>query len=374
MNRKNVRQQEGITLIALVITIIVMLILVAVTITVAVNGGLFDYAKNAAVDTNTAMREEQDLASLESGLSTEDLIAKYTGAWHSTADGKLTNGKYTVEIGDYINYNCHNGTDYSESGFAVTSSSNTSVKWQVLGAENGNLLIVSKDSLGDLELSGADGYNNGVSRLNTICAIYGHGENAVGARSIKIEDVNKLTGYDPEHDSINNTGENAGKPYGYGEIWQYGNKATYTLTSKGVDYSGTNGKTGTLHNSSVKLMKLGETTNTSPLTVESTFYSYENSIVSSDATKFDLLFGDGTRKGGKLYWLASSYVYAYGGYVYWGMRLVRPHELDFSILWYSDVGANSQPCGVRAVVSLASDIKLKPATAANTWDFDLAAE
>lgn len=57
------KSQKGITLIALVITIIVMLILVAVTITIAVNGGLFNYAKKAAVDTNEAMKNEQDLGS-----------------------------------------------------------------------------------------------------------------------------------------------------------------------------------------------------------------------------------------------------------------------------------------------------------------------
>lgn len=39
--------QKGITLVALIITIIVMLILVAVSVTVAINGGLFDKAKDA---------------------------------------------------------------------------------------------------------------------------------------------------------------------------------------------------------------------------------------------------------------------------------------------------------------------------------------
>lgn len=57
------RQEKGITLIALVITIIVMLILVAVTISMAVNGGLFEYAGKAVGDTNNAIREEQQLAS-----------------------------------------------------------------------------------------------------------------------------------------------------------------------------------------------------------------------------------------------------------------------------------------------------------------------
>ena len=75
---KKQKNNQGITLIALVITIIVMLILVAVTITVAVNGGLFDYARKAAVDTNEAIRKEQNLADLASGLTYDQLIDKYT--------------------------------------------------------------------------------------------------------------------------------------------------------------------------------------------------------------------------------------------------------------------------------------------------------
>ena len=57
------RSQKGITLIALVITIIVMLILVAVTITMAVNGGLFNYAKEAAERTNNAIDSENEIGS-----------------------------------------------------------------------------------------------------------------------------------------------------------------------------------------------------------------------------------------------------------------------------------------------------------------------
>ena len=54
---------KGITLIALVITIIVMLILVGVTISMALNGGLFGYAKKAARDTESQKQAEQELAS-----------------------------------------------------------------------------------------------------------------------------------------------------------------------------------------------------------------------------------------------------------------------------------------------------------------------
>lgn len=56
------KSQKGITLIALVITIIVMLILVAVTITMAINGGLFEKAGEAASKTNEAKQAEQSLA------------------------------------------------------------------------------------------------------------------------------------------------------------------------------------------------------------------------------------------------------------------------------------------------------------------------
>ena len=56
------KKNDGITLIALIITIIVMLILVAVTINMAVNGGLFGYAGNAAKETEVEKQKETELA------------------------------------------------------------------------------------------------------------------------------------------------------------------------------------------------------------------------------------------------------------------------------------------------------------------------
>ena len=76
--QKTQKNNKGITLIALVITIIVMLILVAVTISMAVNGGLFEYARNAGEQTNGAVANEQNLANLEEGMTVNDLIDKYT--------------------------------------------------------------------------------------------------------------------------------------------------------------------------------------------------------------------------------------------------------------------------------------------------------
>lgn len=56
------KEQKGITLVALVITIIVMLILVGVSITVALNGGLFTNAKDAANNTSEARNAELNLS------------------------------------------------------------------------------------------------------------------------------------------------------------------------------------------------------------------------------------------------------------------------------------------------------------------------
>ena len=78
MKNTKLKEKRGITLIALVITIIVMLILVAVTINMAVHGGLFGYAGNAARQTNEAIEQEKTLGDVEPGLTTEQLIDKFT--------------------------------------------------------------------------------------------------------------------------------------------------------------------------------------------------------------------------------------------------------------------------------------------------------
>ena len=79
MKKKNLRQQKGITLIALVITIIVMLILVAVTVSIAVNGGLFNYAKKASSDYNIARIQEELQAGIY-GLQMEYYIKGKSGS------------------------------------------------------------------------------------------------------------------------------------------------------------------------------------------------------------------------------------------------------------------------------------------------------
>ena len=70
MNRT---QNNGITLIALIITIIIMLILVGITISIAVNGGLFQRANDASYQTKAATFQEQVM--LDIATITTDIYA-----------------------------------------------------------------------------------------------------------------------------------------------------------------------------------------------------------------------------------------------------------------------------------------------------------
>ncbi|MBO5412702.1 MAG: hypothetical protein J6A29_00025 [Clostridia bacterium] len=74
------RQNKGITLIALIITIIVMLILVAVTITTAINGGLFEKAGEAVGDMQNAINKEQELSNGR---------IQVNGVWYDSIDSFL---------------------------------------------------------------------------------------------------------------------------------------------------------------------------------------------------------------------------------------------------------------------------------------------
>lgn len=55
------KNQKGITLVALIITIIVMLILVSVSVAVVINSGLLEKAQQAGEDTKAAYENESNM-------------------------------------------------------------------------------------------------------------------------------------------------------------------------------------------------------------------------------------------------------------------------------------------------------------------------
>ena len=105
-------KKSGITLIALIITIIVMLILVAVTITMAVNGGLFGYAGNAASETKTALEDEKNLGD----GSVETTIDGHTFSSIEDIDQYVKNGTVPVTAEDILRF--INDSDVCMNGMA----------------------------------------------------------------------------------------------------------------------------------------------------------------------------------------------------------------------------------------------------------------
>ncbi len=215
-----ISDHNGITLIALVITIIVMLILVGVTVTVALNGGLFNQAKVATADTQNAVNKEQNLSSGELKVNGVwyDSLEDYTneipskkGNWELSVDGKtVTNGEVTLKVGDYVNYTQDEGTYPNEKlGYHYTGRNNApnfatqlDMKWRILGVDsNGCLTLISdKPTTQGFVSDYGVGYCNIVFILNDICKeLYSNKTLGLTARSLTMEDIedtldeNKLT-------------------------------------------------------------------------------------------------------------------------------------------------------------------------------------
>ena len=95
------KNEKGITLIALIITIIVMLILVAVTIAITVNGGLIEKSKTAKEQTNKAI-EKETLQSIALGYLDDNAILDQD-TFISECSGKDIINKYTLtKDGEYV--------------------------------------------------------------------------------------------------------------------------------------------------------------------------------------------------------------------------------------------------------------------------------
>ena len=404
LNKKS--EDKGITLIALVITIIVLLILAGISISMlSGNNSILNQATNAREKTRGG--EVQETVYL---AATNNTGVDYVGGTRQTKtdvitqlhnDGKLTDdevetleendtiiiggitidfsvlggsnweydhttqtvkkGSLELKIGDYVN---DKGTQ-SVSGFDG--------KWRVLGVEDGQLLLVtdtyyapfeedttngitrsSSGSVGPdlygLQLSGKDGYDNGANRLKKIGEQYNNSKLEKG-RSITVEDINKITGYNP-----NNTGENdpeqtgSGTPFGNGNAWQYKNKVTYTLEGGKVWYQGTNAVTTKTKSIITTFKPLGETNDiTSPYPVESTAYMYYPTTLTEEDDDSKAV---GLAKGSVIYnllfqipyapyWLASNCVCAREGDVLWNMYKVNYGYVEYNAcVWKSDGGEN----------------------------------
>ena len=259
------KKQEGITLVALVITIIILLILAMVSIKIVMDGGLITKASDATTQHTIAAEKEKiqtGYAAYQMALANKENVTKPTieGAAKVTPKGEdwsvtftKTNNEYelkkdgtitltkqgngstttvgwtdngndtftkedvTVKLGDIVNYD--EGKNYSttiktsESGYPIDQTFKTDdLNWRVLGINTkGEIELISDNPTKDaLYLTDETGYLKAEEVLNNMCnELYGKEEHATGARSLNVDDINKLASYDPTTYG------------GYGDIWTY---------------------------------------------------------------------------------------------------------------------------------------------------------
>ena len=361
MKQKLKNTQNGITLIALVITIIVLLILAMVSIKIVVDGGLITKASKAT-DTHTIGAEKEAIglgySEYQMALANKEnvtrptikgaeevtpkgegwnvkftktnneyqlskdgsvLLAKQNGIyviWTDNGDDTFTKGDVTLKVGDIVNYD--EGTGYSttveasKSGYTdVQTYTTENLGWRVLGINSkGELELISDNSTSkeQLYLKGEQGYLNAEEVLNNMCnELYGKGEYATGARSLNVEDINKLGNYDPTTKS------------GYGDIYTFrfptsGNYMQYKTTKAdgtlvedwyNITYTGYQ----TFRMPGEKETISADNRNDTGRRVKNTSYGYtvadKVKQTTSDGKKMSDIISKGTGSSYKYQWLAS---------------------------------------------------------------------
>ena len=360
------KETNGITLIALVVTIVVLLILAGVSINMVLGqNGIVTKAKDARDKTEQA--KQNDLASMDQVVKDMDDILNDNGiSGEDDTETKTLVEAFNageLKIGDYVEYKPTARQTYTsatnENGWAdQTYTVDTTTTWRVLGlSDDGSQVLLTSgspikknmdtssendwDKDPYLYMKGAYSYVNCETMLNNICAIY---STELGtARSMTIEDINKACGVKVENNTVYLESDTSKTNIdGWKVLGQ-----TYTYTAS--DY------TPASYIDGKKNATAGET-------VTATGYYYD--ITSMTGTKIgnttlgSLLFDKTTSDGNyaKAYWLASPGVGVNSSFAGFGPGRVVDVAGTGNGGFDSDGGWYAGRLAVRPVISLKSDV------------------
>ena len=309
--------------------------------------------------------------------------------WGETTDEEGNNyviyGDIKLQIGDYITYDANDNGEYTYtaeedktgvSGDGQEFSSSFETNWRLLGVEHASggdyLMLVPETPIQStaatgLKLQSGSGYENGIEEMENISEIYGHGTGALYARTMTIEDVNKITGYDPL-----NTGD--GTIFREETIGEYLNEVT--CTREGAQYwtmSGKNGATGNFaygafvhydeNGEFIRTLDIGES-----MKLTSTFYSYypttltestsgEIKGITQSSREYSILFGTN-----KHYWLASSFINAGNTFAETGETgfwKVDSNQVSYGSMFYAGNPKLASTDYIMPIVYLKTDVNLR---------------
>ena len=368
------KENKGITLIALIITIVIMLILLAVSIDLIIDGKIFTSAEKAVNGTNEKVAQQQGRVDELMGIL-DDVEQKQKEHNFQYTDNTLAELKCDCETCKKTNprgrnYKIGQQIKLTDSETLLTdTSAATGAEWVVFGREDSNkdgkyetLLITTlapsteKLKLGEAgnKTKSADAYNTGKEQIEAkVKEIYGN-----DVRAMTIDDVNKTLGYTPAGgmyyagSQYQTTGNFTTKLKDLGETWT--NIVNYNTNNKaGVFYTPAHPE-GISDNGA----ELGE------YLLDGYWYAVNSSVggtgeptVSENTSNVakNLVFGTSGNK--YRYWLPSRGVCAYAYCAAFGPGNVDDGYADSSgVLFGSNGNADGSELSARALVSLKSEI------------------
>lgn len=270
--------------------------------------------------------------------------------WRQTGTD-ITDGKINLKVGQLV-------TGYSEKSVGDGN-------WYVLGVENKKLLITTNRNKVQVALSGQDGYVNAIQELNKAVETFKNRNMAESARSINVDDINRVTKYNPD---IANFGE--GK-----QINSWKNDVTYTLKDGKVYYQGNKYPTVEMKSNytsfcSYKGKKWALLNYDEKVTLRHTYYYYYPQTLSTSSSNkseikdekdsikaYELLFAN-TSDNTTSYWLASQYIWNDNGFAEFGIRRVVGGMIGGRSCYTSNGSIDSYTFGVRPVVVLKNEVKV----------------
>ena len=381
--KSKIKQKKGISLIVLVITIIVMIIIAAAIILSLNASGVISRANKAKADSDLANKKhaatlalaEYSLLVNSNGTSMKDAEAtqyvreKLQAQGIDASDVTVVDEKVIVgsgasainkgvKVGDYVAYTptAKTSTTYKTFDKGQRQESNTyfstqtgdnALRWRYMGVDDeGNALLVSDTSTTDfLYLYGKDGYVNGPSKLNALCnELY---SSALGdARSINVDDVNKVLGANPVGTYTSKTGE---------EVNNTDNLTIGQIVSQKGETALTD----------IETPETGKSINDYP----SDYYQYLGTEYKANTTpEYKLIFKNSSDSSIS-YWLASSCVCAgfRNGYADFYVRCVGIGYVGNAYVFGSDDDEYHGHGKVRPVVSLKSGVQFGAKDGNGVW-------
>ena len=378
------KENKGITLIALIITIVVMLILVAVSVNIIINSNIIGQAEKAAEGYKTAHEQESNIRQITIGGKTynsiEDYLPEQGPKEHNFqyTDNSLAELKCECEECKKANstgriYKIGQQIKLTDSETLLTdTSAATGTEWVVFGREDSNkdekyetLLITTlapsteKLKLGENgnKTKSADAYNTGIEQIEAkVKEIYGN-----DVRAMTIDDVNKTLGYTPAGgmyyagSQCQTTGNFTTKLKDLGDVWtNIVNWNTNNLKGElfytpahpeGISDNGAELGEYLLDGYFYAINSFAEVVGVEEPTVpENTSNVAKNLVFGSSSNKYS-------------YWLASRGIFAYDRCAYFGPGSVGDGGVgSYCVLFFSRGYTNALELSARALVSLKSEI------------------